>query len=102
MKDWIMNAWNEIRKYVVNVKSAFECGEYRAEMTESKTDFAISIDLPGMKREDIKVEIEGNEITLPESADMESIIAKYENGILSLLIHKKEENIRDKKSIVIE
>ena len=134
MKNWMTNAWDEISKYFVNVKSAFECGQCRAEMTESKTDFAISIDLPGMKREDIKVEIEGNEviisgnrvaetvegeekksvfservygefskkITLPESADMESVIAKYENGILSLLIHKKEESIRDKKSIVIE
>ena len=133
VKNWIMNAWTEIRQYFANVKTSFDCGQCRAEMTESKTDFAISIDLPGMKREDIKVEIEGNDviisgnricetveeekksvfsekvygeftkkIAVPESADMESIIAKYENGILCLLIHKKEESIHDKKSIVIE
>lgn len=134
MKVWAKNAWNEVSKYCTNVKTSFGCGQCRAEMTESETDFSISIDLPGMKRENINVQIEGNEVTisgnrvaetvegnerksifserlygefskkivLPESADMESIIAKYDNGILSLLIHKKEGSVKDKKSIVIE
>ena len=38
----------------------------------------------------------------PESADMTSIMAKYEDGVLSLYIQKKEEFTKAKRNITIE
>ena len=90
--------------------------------------------MPGVKKEDIKVETDDNELTvtavrnarvveeeeekkeeapkpvmeykkkyiLPESADMSSVMAKYEDGILILYIEKKGEFVKEKKNIVIE
>ena len=100
---------------------------------KEKTDsFVVEVDLPGVKKEDIKVEVEDNVISisgertaetdgdfkshiigrhfgsfdkrvkLPESADMNDIMAKYENGVLTLVIHKKPEFVNEKKNIVIE
>lgn len=100
---------------------------------KEKTDcFVVEVDLPGVKKEDIKVEVEDNMISisgertaekdndfkshivgrhfgtfdkrvkLPESADMNNIMAKYENGVLTLVIHKKPEFVNEKKNIVIE
>lgn len=41
-------------------------------------------------------------VKLPESADLNDIMAKYENGVLTLVIHKKPEFVNQKKNIVIE
>ena len=102
------------------------------DMKEKRDCFVVEIDLPGVKKEDIKVEVEENVISisgerpagkdedckshiagrhfgafdkrvkLPESADMNAIIAKYENGVLTLMIHKKAECVNERKNIVIE
>lgn len=95
---------------------------------ETNNGFFVDLELPGVKKEDIAVETEGNVITincpryrqdyeteetikmcdykrkvvLPESANMDSVIAKYENGILSLFVEKKPEFATQKKNIVIE
>lgn len=98
-------------------------------INETHNAFYIDIELPGVKKEDINVDFEGNVITvscprykrdyseeekmvkvcdykkafrLPESANMDSTMAKYENGILSLFIEKKPEFAEQKKNIVVE
>lgn len=97
-------------------------------IVETNNAFFVDIELPGVKKEDIAVETEGSVITincpryrqdyeteetvkicdykrrvvLPESANMDSVIAKYENGILSLFVEKKPEFATQKKNIVIE
>lgn len=103
-------------------------------ITETKKAFHIEVEMPGVKKEDIKVETDDNELTvtavrnarvveeeeekkeeapkpvmeykkkyiLPESADMSSVMAKYEDGILILYIEKKGEFVKEKKNIVIE
>ena len=95
---------------------------------EKDDSYVIEIDLPGMNKEDIKVEIEENTvtisgersnegrenrissrmfgafkktITLPEAADIQTMIAKYENGVLTLIVNKKTEYLNRKKNIVI-
>lgn len=97
-------------------------------IVETNNAFFVDIELPGVKKEDIAVETEGSVITincpryrqdyeteetvkicdykrrvvLPESANMDSVIAKYENGILSVFVEKKPEFATQKKNIVIE
>ena len=76
-------------------------------VTEAKNGYDISIAAPGAKREDFKVNVEDDVLEvsyetqdeapnslalssfnktwrLPENADVESIIGKYEQGILTL------------------
>ena len=98
------------------------------DVLERDNSYVIEMDLPGMKKEDIKVEIEENRVTisgerskegaencissrlfgtfsktiaLPEAADMETMMAKYENGVLTLIVNKKAEYLNRKKNIVI-
>jgi HSP20 family protein len=91
---------------------------------ETADNFEVEMAAPGMKKEDFKIELEGNELrigsehrsenetkdgerftrrefsyqsfqrsfTLPKDVvDVEQINASYENGVLRLLIPKKEE-----------
>ena len=91
---------------------------------ETAENFEVEMAAPGMKKEDFKIELEGNELrigserqtendtregerytrrefsyqsfqrsfTLPRNVvDVEQIQAKYENGVLQLLIPKREE-----------
>jgi len=91
---------------------------------ETAENFEVEMAAPGMKKEDFKIELEGNELrigsehrsenetkegerytrrefsyqsfqrsfTLPKDVvDVEQINASYENGVLRLLIPKKEE-----------
>lgn len=91
---------------------------------ETADNYEVDVAAPGMKKEDFKVELDGNQLTisserktedeqkdgeqysrrefsyqsfmrsfqLPKDVvDIENIHAKYENGVLQLLIPKKEE-----------
>lgn len=95
------------------------------DVSESDTQFEVSVELPGLKKEDINVDLEKGRLTisgerksnkeeegknfhrierqygkfsrafyLPESIDEESIIAKYEDGILNITINKSEEKVK--------
>ena len=111
-----------------------ESSMMKTDIKEHDNCYDLMIDLPGVKKEDIKVETDDNELTvtavrnarvveeeeekkeeapkpvmeykkkyiLPESADMSSVMAKYEDGILILYIEKKGEFVKEKKNIVIE
>lgn len=89
---------------------------------ETTDDYSLSLAVPGMKKDDFKIDMEGNMITvscekeeskeekeakytrneynftsfsrsftLPDEINKEKIDARYENGILKLVLPKKEE-----------
>lgn len=105
---------------------------FRPEMNVSESDdhFEITLEIPGVKKEDMEVSLEDNLLTirgerrleeeekdrqyrhveshygtfertlpLPETIDEESIEAKYENGVLTILIEKTEDNVSRKIDI---
>lgn len=90
--------------------------------SERQDDYLVSLAAPGLKKEDFKIEIEGNllcissekeeseeeeqdqftrreysyssferSFTLPEDVDREKIAANYKEGILEIILPKKEE-----------
>lgn len=76
-------------------------------LEETETHFLVSVDVPGMSKKDIQVEVKGNELhvsgerkkfgkfyrtfTLPENIKTEAIEAEVENGLLAIAIPKPEE-----------
>lgn len=93
-----------------------------ANISESQEHYHVELAAPGLKKEDFKLNLEGNALsisveqvkgdgaqerhfnkrefsynsfvrsfTLPESADVNRIEAKYENGVLCIDIAKREE-----------
>lgn len=91
-------------------------------ITEEKEDFKVSLAVPGMKKEDFNIDMEGNMLTiscekeenkeekekkftrkeynfssfsrtftLPDEVNREKIDARYENGVLMIVLPKKEE-----------
>jgi len=92
----------------------------RVNVTESDSAFAISLFTPGVKRDDLNIEVEKGVLTvsgerkypeengekyhrvesgygsfervfqLPDSVDQEKIEAHYEDGVLVITLHKEE------------
>ncbi len=91
-------------------------------ITDNKDDFMVSLAVPGMKKEDFNIDVEGSMITiscekeekkeekekkftrkeynyasfkrsftLPVEVNKEKIEARYEDGVLKLMLPKKEE-----------
>ena len=91
-------------------------------ITENKDQYMVSLAVPGMKKDDFKIDVEGNMLTissekeeskeekdkkftrkeysyssfsrsftLPEEVNKEKIEAKYEEGVLKLMLPRKEE-----------
>lgn len=108
-----------------------------ANIHESETAHSIELAVPGVKKEDIKIELKDNKLTistevknedstssdsvnhksvrkefsyqsfkrtfnLPKLVDIENIEASNENGLLTVLIPKKEEEIKKNKLIAIK
>lgn len=112
-KDWILDS-NEKRRGV-NIPSV--------NIQETNRTFIIELAAPGMKKEDLKIDLNKNilsifsevnikdkddekflrrefvynafrrSFTLPRYADASKIAAKYENGVLFVTIPKREEAI---------
>jgi HSP20 family protein len=80
------------------------------EVSETENAFLLSIDAPGMKKEDVKIEVTGNTLTisgerrnkksygkfarsftLPDSIDSSKIEANFEDGVLEIAIPKSEQ-----------
>jgi HSP20 family protein len=91
-------------------------------IVEDKNDYKVSLAVPGMKKDDFNIDVEGNMLTissekeeskeekdekynrkeysyssfsrsftLPEEVNKEKIEAKYEDGLLKLVLPKKED-----------
>ena len=91
-------------------------------ITENKDDYKVSVAAPGLKKDDFKINLEGNMLTitsekeenkedkdarytrkeynyssfrrsfaLPEAVNQDKIEARYEDGILNLVLPKKDE-----------
>jgi len=91
-------------------------------ITDNKDDFTVSLAVPGMKKDDFNIDVDGNMITiscekeekkeekekkytrkeynyssfsrsftLPDEVQKEKIDARYEDGLLRLVLPKKEE-----------
>jgi HSP20 family protein len=91
-------------------------------ITENKDEYLVSLAVPGMKKDDFKIDVNGNMLTissekeeskeekdkkftrkeysyssfsrsftLPEEVNKEKIEAKYEDGVLKLMLPRKEE-----------
>jgi len=98
------------------------------DIRETESEYLLSYDIPGMKQDDINIEIQGNRLVisgerqtqkkseeersmerqyrsvyqsflLPENVDSENIEANYEDGVLYLGIPKTEASTRKKISI---
>jgi HSP20 family protein len=91
--------------------------------------FTVSLDMPGIKREDVNIELKDNQLyvsgerkktitdsetvlktekvygkcarvfTLPKNVKAENIEARFENGVLEIMIPKEEKTLPRKISI---
>jgi len=95
------------------------------DVSETDTRFDLSVELPGLRKEDIHVDLEKGRLTisgerkfekeeegknyhrietqygsfnrtfhLPDSIDEESVVAKYDNGILNITIEKSDNKVK--------
>jgi HSP20 family protein len=95
------------------------------DISETEKEFEVSVALPGMKKEDINVDLENGRLSisgerkfeneennknyhrvesgfgsfsrsfqLPDTIDEDSIVAKYEDGVLNITIAKSEEKVK--------
>jgi len=101
-------------------------------LIETKDGYRMELAVPGYTKEDFKINLEGHNLTvslditraevegekvhrkefdyskfsrkyhLPEAANLESIEAKYDNGLLVISIHKKEEAKHQSRDINVE
>lgn len=93
-------------------------------ITEEKNDYRVSMAVPGLKKEDLKIDVSGNiltisseketnqedndkkftrkeynyssfsrSLTLPDEINKEKIEAKYEDGLLKIVLPRKQEAI---------
>ena len=121
-KDLFYHPWR--RNYYFPTKP-----ELKLDMIENDENYVLTVDLPGVSKDDINVEIENGiltisaekknvktdaklhkqerlygyvsrSITLPQDAS-EDILAKYTEGVLSITLNKTTEEGKNKKKIAI-
>lgn len=111
-----------------------DIAEFKTDITDCKDHYLLEADLPGFDKENIKLDLNGDVLTLNaerhsnhedkdkkgnyvrcersygkysrqfdvSSIDTSKITAKYENGVLKLVLPKKEEVLPEAKTIEIE
>lgn len=123
---------DRVCEYGKELVRSLEGKQHATEVRESPKEFTVLMDAPGMKKEDFKVEVDGTtllisgnrmasenaeektiyservygdfskRVPLDQVADMTSAVAKYDNGILRMIIPKKTEFVSEKKDIKID
>ncbi|KAK7295290.1 hypothetical protein RJT34_18196 [Clitoria ternatea] len=67
-----------------------------------------TVDVPGLKKDEIKIELEGNRVLrrqfkVPNNVDLDSVKAKLENGVLTLTLNKlSPDRIKGPRVVSIE
>ena len=124
------------RNFWSNPFGFFENGfsEFGTDISDNGKEYVIEADMPGFKKEDIKMDISGNLLTISANrhsdyeekddknhyirrersygeyrrqfdisgVDCDNIKAKYDNGILKIVMPKKNEHIRNSRRLEIE
>jgi HSP20 family protein len=102
------------------------------QILEAEAYFSVSLDLPGLKKEDLNIEVKDNQLTidgerkshskesekairstlnfgkfsstftLPQNVKTEGIEAKFEDGVLTLTIPKEEKALPKKIAINVQ
>lgn len=102
------------------------------QILEAETYFSVSLDLPGIKKEDLNIEVKENQLsiegerksilqdgekmsrstlnfgkfsntfTLPQNVKTDAIAAKFEDGVLTLTIPKEEKALPKKIAINVQ
>lgn len=109
-----VNFWNEMDKvfdeFFVPYRYSDTSGlQTQADVVEEESHFYLGLDLPGFKKEDIKIDVTDNVLTvsgerkgerrqgtfrrtfsLPTTIDTQKIEVQYENGVLEFILPKKE------------
>jgi len=95
------------------VGSDFINSQPSVNVIETETDFRIELAAPGLEKEDFQLNIEKDQLkisvensfersfNLSDKVDKNKISAIYENGILNILVPKREVEIIKKRSINI-
>ncbi|KAM7522134.1 hypothetical protein LguiA_012036 [Lonicera macranthoides] len=82
-------------------RKTFALVNTRIDWKEIPQAHVFKADLPGIKKEEVKVEVEDDRFRLPENAKMDKIKASMENGVLTVTIPKEELWKPDVNSIAI-
>ncbi|CAM6103958.1 unnamed protein product [Calypogeia fissa] len=72
----------------------------KIDWVETEEAHVFKADLPGLKKEEIKVELEDG-FKLPENAQAEAISAKVENGVLTVTVPKAQSKALEKRSVAV-
>lgn len=124
LREQINRMFNETMRFPSRGTSALNSESWgpSVDIHENPDNYQIEADLPGMKKEDINIDLQGNVLTLsgerkheaessagddvrverrygkfirsftlPQNVDPENIKASYNDGVLRLLLPKKEE-----------
>ena len=113
-----------VRRFMRPTQMNFDApGEIRVDVSETDKDYQVRAEIPGVKKEDIRVSIDRNFVSisaevkqekeeksgarslvkemyygsaargfsLAQEVDEGTSVAKYENGVLTLTLHKRKE-----------
>ena len=78
----------------------------KTDVRETKDGYDVFVDLPGFKKEDVKLDLQNGYLTITanrsENLKPTDVAAKFENGILELKLPKADKQIPEKPTTLIE
>ena len=84
------------------VRAEQQAPQIKMDVKESDTAYVVRAEIPGVKKEDIKVDVDGNvsrSFTLAQDVDEKAANAKYADGVLELSLPKRSGTGRSKIAI---
>lgn len=133
LKPFRKNSWNSHSEWDKELEKFFDVfskTDYFApacEITDAEKSYMISMDIPGLSKEDLEIEIKDDHLyvkgerkaqargekenilkserrygkfsrafTLPQNVNADSIEARFENGVLEIVLPKQEKSVAKK------